>query len=343
MARCLKTFLPIVLAAMFVACGNSEGGANFTLGVSNNSNKIGTISIGLTDAPVENAKQVVIEIDKIIFKKVGEDDVVVDRFNSTDLSIIDADTFQIDLLAYQRGSQAIVINQLELKAGTYSSIVISIIDGDNNRSFVLEDSGGSDIQTELSTASSGLQLQGLTVAADGEQTFTIKFDLQKSLLKVGGRYQLVTAGIRLQDNQDSTYISGDVDASLFNTDSPCTEKTEPTVGNIVYLYRGHGLDVTKLVDVYAPDIATSVPADAIAPYASSAVVDDGGSWKYDFSFLPAGDYTLAFSCQAENDDPQNYDALVVVFPEDQIKELPAIAGGGVICNLPITNGSCASR
>jgi hypothetical protein len=77
------------------------------------------------------------------------------------------------------------------------------------------------------------------------------------------------------------------------------------------------------------------PDEAIEPFAAASVVEDGeGLWSYTFAYLPAGDYTLAFSCDAQNDDPELFDGVTLPFPVDQIIERSAQTSG-INCNFPI--------
>ncbi len=330
-----------LMIAFLSACGGSGGGSNF-IGVSAGSNKTGSISVGISDAPVDDVKEVVVEIDKITFKKAGKDDVVVDRFTSSDLNISDVDSFQIDLLEYRGSNQAIVINDITLPAGKYTDMVLSILDEDLNKSYVIEND---DERKVIKVPSDTLKLGAFTVDADGEQTFTIEFNLRQAMTFTPGSsdtYNLKPRGIRLQDNNGDRTISGMVDSSLFDTEAPCDAKAEPTVGNVVYLYEGHNLNVNNLADVFDPsESGPAVPANAIEPFATTAVVANGtNQWRYSFAFLPAGDYTLAFSCDAANDDPEDYDGLTLPFPSSQLIEL-STGSLSAVCDLPIDDDGCA--
>lgn len=334
----------LAAATILTACGGSEGGANFTLGAGgSNNSQTGTVSIGISDAPVDDVKQVVVEIDAITLRKNGADDIVIDRFTSTDLGISDADSFQIDLLAYQGSRQAIVIENLEVTAGNYSDLVLSVLDEDINRSYVIE---LDDEQKAIKVPSDTLKLGAFTVTADGVQTFTVEFNLRQAMTYRPGPevYNLKPRGIRLQDNDGDRKISGDVDPALFDTTSPCSEKLDPTVGNMVYLYEGHDLSVDDLADVFDADddsLSTAIPAAAIAPFAVEAVVETSpGRWEYEFAFLPGGDYTLAFSCDAGSDDPVEYDGLTLPLPSDQLIEVTA-GDANVGCDFPIVDNSCS--
>jgi hypothetical protein len=330
------------VALVLTACGGSEGGSNFTLGAGGSgSNQTGTVSFGVSDFPVDDADEVVIEIDKITLKKAGNDDVVIDRFTIPALTLDDVDSFQINLLDYQGSEQEIVIDELEVSAGDYTDIILSILDEDINNSYVLETSGA---QKEIKVPSDTLKLGAFTVNVGDVQTFTIEFDLRQAMTYRPGPdvYNLKPRGIRLQDNDNDRKISGTVDPSLFDTEQACASKVEPTEGNVVYLYQGHGLNVGDLADVFDPDddLSTTIPANAIAPFAVSTVTNTNNEWVYEFAFLPSGDYTLVFSCAAEDDNSVQYDGISIPLPADQLLEVTAETVN-VDCDLPIVDGSCS--
>jgi hypothetical protein len=80
-------------------------------------------------------------------------------------------------------------------------------------------------------------------------------------------------------------IEGAVNTALLNHDS-CTG------GNAVYMYKGYNV---------IPDDIDGISAD---PIELTQVKFDHSSERYNYRFssLKAGDYTLAFTCQAEADD-----------------------------------------
>ncbi len=336
---CKKTLSAVAAAAGLAACGGGgDGGANFTVGGGSVNNQTGIISLGISDAPVEDLKQVNIVVDSIRLQKEGESDVVIETFTSSDLGITDQETFTIDLLEYQGGEQAIVIENLEVTSGEYSNIRLEILDENSNFSNVLTQL---DETKELNIPSDELQLGGFTVDADGTQTFTIEFNLRQAMVYRPGPddYMIKPRGIYVLDNSTASSLQGEInDITLFDTEAPCNAKSDPTTGNVVYLYQGHELVVDNLADTFDPDTSTTdIPANAIEPYASETVTDSTG---YEFGFLPSGNYTLVFSCDAANDDPEDFDGLSLPFPEDQIIELTFTAGAGVVCDLPITAGAC---
>lgn len=299
-----------------------------------------TVSFGIADAPVDDAKAVVITIDKVILRRDGAADVVVDRFTIPSLNLSDVDTFQIDLLDYRNGKRLLVVDGLTVPAGSYSQLILHVIDGDISRSYV-EEIGGA--VKEIKQPSGDLKLGGFTVNQAGVYAFTLDFDLRKAMTYNPGpaRYILKPRGVRLVDNALAASLSGSVGDALFNTDPACAGKLDPLVGNVVYLYQGHGLAPSSLVDMYDPDIDTSAPAGSVNPYAATNVYQvQDGTWHYSFGFVPAGSYTLAFSCNAAGDTAENYDGITIPLPAGQAAEISLGEGQAKTCNLPIAGGAC---
>jgi hypothetical protein len=143
----------------------------------------------------------------------------------------------------------------------------------------------------------GLKLvRGFVVPAGGSADFTIDFDLRKSVNKSQGQgncqdvYKLKPA-LRIVDNTSVGSIAGTVSQNLIN-DLSCT------TGNAVYVFQGANVP---------PDDVDGVPPDPV----TSAIVklNDSGEYSYRAAFLNSGDYTIAFTCQAEDDDPEAGDNL----------------------------------
>lgn len=183
------------------------------------------------------------------------------------------------------------------------------------------------VQEDLKQPSNKLKLGGFTVTDEAVQAFTIEFDLRQSLVLRGNNnnnsgYNLKPHGVTIIDNDGAASLSGSVDESLFAADS-CV-----ATGHFVYLYQGKELDADDLVDnvdLLDADFnhMNSPAAGFIAPYASTGLDDVN---DFAFGFLPAGDYTLAFSCSAVADDPVQFDGLTIPDPVDQLIEISLSAG-----------------
>ena len=151
-----KLAIVTALSAALLGCGGGGGG-------SDDSSSTGTVSLGITDAPVDDADHVVITVDKIILRRDGASDVVVDRFTIPSLNLNNAETFQIDLLDYQHGNQLLVVDDLEVPAGSYAHVILQVLDNNVNYSYVEIDGA----RTPIKQPSNELKLGGLNVVSDG--------------------------------------------------------------------------------------------------------------------------------------------------------------------------------
>jgi Domain of unknown function (DUF4382) len=329
----------LVLAACGGGGGSSGGGGSTAAP--------GTVSFALSDAPVEGLSEVVITIDAMELRRKdsgdcdddpGTDDCVfIDQFTEDGE---DTDTIQVDLLSLQDGNNIIIVEGLELEAGEYDQLKLSVNDEDTNFSWVKEIDNG-DVLKELKVPSEELKLGGFTVESGGVQVFVIEFDLRKAMTYNPGpdRYILKPTGVRIVDVEAAASIFGTVDSGLFSgiNSVPCIEKEDVTDGNVIYLYKGHSLAAANLTDSFDSGLDADAPDTAIAPYTSQKVAADG---SYGIYSLPAGNYTLAFSCQAEIDDPDFREGIVIPSPETEIVELSLGEGESKSCNLPLVGGDC---
>lgn len=327
--------LPLFISVSGCGCGFDCNNGN------NPDEDPAELSLGFSDSLPEELKQVVIEVDSITFRRTGDDDIVIEQFNIDDPNAPAQDTFQIDLLEYQGRNQLVVISGLELDTGSYSEISIAILGDDINRSYVQE---ADDSLKPITTSLSGLAAPGMTLDS-GEQHFTLEFGLAQSLQyqSTSDQYLLASDGVRTEDNAQAATLSGRVERSLFDSATPCDEKTDPESGNRVYIYQGQGLAQEQLADVFTSSSSTAVPEDAIAPFAVASMAEDSltGIWQYAFGFLPPGDYTMAFSCDTEADDAVEFDQLAIPLPAEQLYEITLGEAEVAVCDLT-ESASCTT-
>lgn len=339
-----RNFINISFAMMVLlglsACGGSGSES------SGSSTATSDVSIRFSDAPIGELSEVVITVDKLVFNREGED-IVVDRFTSVDLDIEDADTFQIDLLQVQGRDNLLVLDSVTLPVGDYQNLRIVVLDEDTDLTYVVEKD---DIERkQLKVPSNELKLGSFTVSNESTQTFVVEFALNQAMTynpKNGNggkdRYILKPRGIRVVKLADASDIEGTVDLANIHLRAPCDTKEDQTIGNVVYLYEGHGLDSTLLGDLFVREGGSAefqefdgnVPANIIQPVASATVDTEEVYGKYLFSYLQPGNYTLAISCVAQNDDPVIYNGSAIPAPAAQIIELELGSETSLECNFP---------
>jgi hypothetical protein len=299
------------------------------------------ITFGVSDAPVGALASVTITIDRITLNRPG-DDVIIETFPNDEPGEPDTDTITVDLLDYQGLNNKIVVENIDVEVGHYQNLRLSIIDDDIDLTFVEEEEDGA--RKELEVPSGELKLGGFEVIDGDPQVFVIEFGLNKSMTYNPGppgpdRYILKPTGVRIIDVEQAVSITGAVDSALFDGSSPCDEKQgdEVAVGNVMYLYAGHGLAIDDLGDLFDPAIDSGAADTYVQPYAAETVASNG---DYFFAYLPAGSYTLAFSCEAAMDDPDIANGIMIPSPSGEWVELLTQPGEDRVCDFPIVDGDC---
>ena len=290
--RFINLVLLLSLTVLLSGCGsdsdNSSDGAT------------GSLTLRVTDAPVDMADNVWIQFRGLelhaatgerttFFYCPGADppgETVVDTSPCSPPA-----PKQLDLLALTGGvSDTLLMNQT-LVAGHYNWIRL-IVDAEPGvpDSFIVV-AGDEFGLTIPSGDETGLKLnRGFDVPAGGHADFTIDFDLRKSvhLAQSGTEYKLRPT-LRIVDNVVVGAIAGTVDSALITVS--CT--------GAVYVYAGS--------NVTPDDIDTTLPD----PITTAMVKLDSTSGDYEYiaAFLEAGDYTVAFTCDAVQDDPGRDDSI----------------------------------
>jgi hypothetical protein len=155
-------------------------------------------------------------------------------------------------------------------------------------------------QVELrvpSGSQNGLKLvSGFTVTQDQTTHLVIDWDLRKALSDPVGQPGLhLRPALRVTDMALFGTLSGTVAEALV-MDTSCSNDLAAQTGNAVYIYSG-------MIDT--PGDIGDAEND---PFMTATVTQDGaGAYTYEVNFLSVGDYTAAFTCQANDDDAESDD------------------------------------
>ena len=305
----LKTLLFITLGAMISIAGCTGGSSDSDSGAA----LVGQVSLAVSDAPVQDARQVCIEFTEAEFKKAGTGNQVV---------VFDPPA-KIDLLAYQGMNAAPLFINETLEAGEYQWVRLAANaaqGGGGGAGAGMNDTecigDGSYLVTEggavhglyiPSSAESGLQLnRGFTLPVGGSADFVAEFDLMKSVHAPQGLDPdyIMRPTIRLLDRTETGSIAGEVSMPLA-TQAECMPA--------VYLY-----NVGEVPDDNEDDGDT----ESIDPIASAMVaMQNDGRCLYEIGPILAGMYDVAFSCDA--DDPVADETLIYELSDDNPVEVIA--------------------
>jgi hypothetical protein len=298
--------LPVMSALMLAGCG---GGS---------SDGTGSLSVSLTDAPIDSAQEVWVQFAGVAIRQDVDDE-------SSWIAIEFPEPKNINLLDLQGTQRVSLLSGQELSAGTYAEFrldVNAVEDSVFDSYIVLDD--GSEVELDIPSGSqTGLKVKGEIIVPDtGEAAFTVDFDVRKSIVVQGnGEYKLKPV-LRIEQDDSIGHISGTVGATLM---SSCTAP----VDTVDYSYSASPV-IYVFNESYAQ--ASDIPTD-IEEFTSSLIRFDEGEavYKFEVGYLPAGEYSVAFNCvlsetdvvTEETSDTNNYGAVgaVVVEPEGVVTEV----------------------
>lgn len=266
--------------------------------------KTGTMSMDMTDATADNVSQVRLSISAVAVKPQEGARV---QINYEDEPLVIE-----NLLELQGANAAEIMGDTEVPAGRYNWVRLYINGGDPD-SYVMTDQGERfDLYVPGQQPGSGdkkrhVQLvSGFTVPAGGNVDYTLDVDLRRALTKpANSDYYLLRPALRIVDNSRVGTIQGTVADSLVNDES-CTNDLNADEGNAVYLYEGHDASTG---DVYLDEKGEPVTEDNPLTVANVTQNPDTGEYEYEIGFVLTGDYTLAFTCQALDDDEASDDTI----------------------------------
>lgn len=263
-----------VMALTLSACGGDDSDGN-----NNDADAPARLSVGVTDAPVDDASNVYVEFSGVTLIRAGRDG---DQENDDDVVIRFTENHRIDLLAYQQGESYDLIDDEEIPAGEYAQMRLMVETDKLNDTVIIFNDGSSHELSVPSGDQTGLKLvSGFTATAGGELSLMLDFDLRKGIVETGnGDYKLKPT-IRVIDTAEYGEIEGTVAQGLCAADDSMA----------IYVYQG---------EVSEPE---DLGADA-EPLATGSVATD---LTYEISYLTPGSYTVALTCQADLDDPENDD------------------------------------
>lgn len=284
-------------ALLLAACNPSQEGT-------------GSLTMQLTDAAVDSAEKVNVHFTGISLK----------HENSSPRRIDFDEPRDIDLLSLQGDAFDTLLEDETVTAGRYQWVRLHVeAEKGGDKSFIELDDGTKHSLYVPSGSQTGLKLvSGFDVPVDGSASFTIDFDLRKSVInpQSGDDYFLKPA-LRLVDNSQIGHINGTVRPDDF---AACENE-----GYAVYAYDG--------ADVDPVDVNINRDDDEINPLTTALVHYQDDQYEYSIGFLTEGEYTLAFTCEAGNDDPEEDDNLDFVAE----KNVTVTAGETTEANFEASN------
>lgn len=255
-------------------------------GGSADSDGLGILSIAITDAAVEDVSEVWVEFSGVTLKPQSGNEIVFD-FDTPK---------SFNLLELQNGNTAELLPATRVPAGPYNWIRLAVnAEFDNVMDSYVMKTDGSQVELRIPSGSqSGLKLvSGITVTQDQSTNIVIDWDLRKALSYPQGQPGMhLRPALRVTDMAAFGTLRGNVAAALLE-DATCTNDLVAGTGSAVYVYEG---------DVATPDDIDGTASDPLVT--STVVLGDNDLYEYQVNYLSIGQYTVALTCQASDDDPE---------------------------------------
>lgn len=285
----MTTWLTAAIFALALSACSSGGSSG---GESGDGDDASSFSLRITDAPFNDAVSVNVKFIAVHLKRASGDTV---HHNL-------ASPMSIDLSSLQGTTTAELVADWSVPPGDYQEIRL-LVDDSNPMNNTIEFNGGLVFPLMIpSGGTSGLKLKGnFTLSMGRETTLIADIDLLQSIVMAGksGKYILKPV-VRLVDSSGSNHLRGTLDPALLA--APSCSDMDPTSHNAIYVYEGFTSDIE--------DIDQSGNAEDQPLTTASVELDPvSGDFVYEVGFLPAGKYTIAFTCNANLEDLDDDDDL----------------------------------
>jgi len=252
------------------------------------------------DAPVDGVTAVYVKITAMWIKPQGGPAVQV-PLTTTPMTV--------NLMELTDDNAAILIDDAVIEPGSYEWLAMDVAAERNVRdSYVMTETGGEE-EIELRVPSGRVRLVGgFEVPPNESLQLLFDWDMRKGLVYPPGQRQyMLKPAFRMLDVTAYGVLKGTIAAATVGTSldpavNNCAsdDKADLTVGNVVYVFEG---DV-KPNDVDGTD-------DAVATVAAKR--NAAGDYVYR-TLLQPGTYTVVFTCEAGNDDPEDDDDITFLKP-----------------------------
>ena len=303
----IKPIVSAISAAIILsACGSGGSGETNTPPPSNTP-QTGSLSLAITDAPVDGLAEVVVQFDGVEIKPADGNEILFEYDEPKN----------IDLLALQGENTETLLSGEEVPAGDYNWVRLLVTASEDGTldSYVTLEEGGEQIELDIpSGLQSGLKLvSGFTVAQGGTHAFTIDFDLGKSITKPASANQTykLKPALRLVDNNQVGTLTVTVDGTLI---SQVCETPDQNAG-AVYLWTG--ADAT--LDLLAKQADAPEDSTLETTLLTTAAIDLA-TGTATIGFITAGDYTVSYTCNNLLDSIEGIDTTDITLEEGQAAE-----------------------
>jgi hypothetical protein len=324
-----RSAVALAVAALVGCSGGGGDGGGSSVGANNGGTSNGggtasgssTLSVSLMDAPVDGVTAVYVEITSMWIKPSEGPAVQLPLENAP---------LTVNLLELTDENAAILIDEAVIEPGSYEWLAMDIAATPNTRdSYVLTNYGGEeeiDVEHDLFVPSGRLRLvDGFEVPPNQAVQLLFDWDMRKGLVYPPGlgRYLLKPA-FRMIDVTAYGVLEGTISPeTVAASDNDCAADVDDLdVGNVVYVFEGA---------VAAEDL-NDVDGSDDDPVAMIEAVPSNGDYTYR-SLINPGTYTVVFTCQGGNDDPEAPDEIEFLQPAEPTMNPVVNAGDTTTVNF----------
>ena len=202
----------------------------------------------------------------------------------------------VDLVDLRSGEPLRLFTDEELPAGRYSGVRLLFVEDEDDN---LVATGTEEFQLRLADGPFATVDFAVEDEESSEESLALMLDLRQSLRFDSAREEYtLTPRLRAVRNGEAARIEGGIAVG-------CPDGTSLPPGAAVYLFPGTDVD---------PDDLDGL---GVEPLATTAVVSTFGAGpRYALRFLPGGDYTLALTCDGDEDIVGVDDALAFRSTQD---------------------------
>jgi hypothetical protein len=280
------------VSVLIAGCGGGGGG-----GSGSTEPATGFLSIAITDAPIDSVSKVNVQFTGVTLKPASGDEIQI---------VFEAPK-DFDLITLTGGLTAELLADTEVPAGGYNWVRLAVNATFDNvfDSYAMTPTGLIELRVP-GGSESGLKLvSGFTVTENQSTNLIIDWDLRKALSDpIGQPGWHLRPALRVTDMALFGTLSGTIAEPLV-TDMSCTNDLAAQTGNAVYIYAGMTDTPGDIADAANDPLMTATVKQ-----------DEAGVYTYEVNYLSVGEYTAAFTCQA-NDDSSEIDDDDIAFSAPQ--------------------------
>jgi len=293
--------MSLVATGTLVACGGGGGSPN---GAGNGTD--GSLSVLLMDAPVDNVTQVHVQI-AALWLKPADDGAAIELPMATS-------PITVDLMALTEENAAVLVDNAIVPVGSYEWLSMDVNaehDGVMD-SYVMTTIGGQE-DLEIRVPSGRIRLvSDFEVEANLATRFLFDWDLRTGLVNPPGLPgYLLKPAFRVLEVDEYGALAGTVATNIVTSGDGCRivdpdqPDLDPDTGNVVYVFAAADVPADAIDDIDGTDpepVATAV-----------AGFNDEDGYDYRVVLMP-GDYTVAFTCEADKDNPETSEDITFLTP-----------------------------